>query len=329
MATATAVRPGAPPPRAPRMTLASITTAAKHQSYRLLIHGIEKGGKTTLAQGAPGAVFVCPEDGLPPELSRTPHFPAPESGEWTAADVFDAVRALAADKHDYNTLVLDTADWIEPLIWRDLCARNGWTTLEDAGFGKGYVAALDEWRKLLAELEQLRRVRDMNIIILAHSWVRPFKDPESDGWDRYELKLHKAAAGLLKEWVDAVLFLKHDVVTVKDDPKKKNARSRGVATGERVLHTAYSGAFDAGNRYNLPEQIVIPPVGGWQVLEQEMIAGPGRRVAELRAVIDGRLGTLSDDDAGKARSAMERAGDDANKLGQLNTWCAGRPARKE
>lgn len=315
-----------PPARIPRLTLASITTDAKSQPFRMLIQGVEKSGKSSLAAGAPGAVFICPEDGLPPELAHTPHFPAPDEGEWTAADVIDAVRSLASGEHDYKTLVLDTADWIEPLIWADLCAREKWKDIEVPGYGKGYAAALSDWRRLVAELEQLRKARGMNILILAHSWIRPFKDPESDGWDRYELKLHKGAAGLLKEWVDAVLFLKHDVVAVKDGAK--SARTRGVATGDRVLHTSYSGAFDAGNRYNLPDQIIIPAVGGWEVLASEMRIGPGRRVAELRAGIEARLASLGAQDSDKAKGMLERAGADASMLAQLDNWCAERAAKK-
>src|SRR5689334_9250930 len=110
--------PPAPPRsggRPPRLTLASIVTSGTTGPFRLLVHGVEKVGKSALAARAPSPIFICPEDGLPPEVIDTPHFPVPEGG-WTWSDVIDAIRALGAGEHPYKTLVIDTADWVEPLL---------------------------------------------------------------------------------------------------------------------------------------------------------------------------------------------------------------------
>ena len=319
------------PARTPRMTLSAIQTVSKPQPKRILIYAKEKEGKTTLAAGAPAPIFICPEDGLPPELSHIPHFPQPDGG-WVFEDVVDAVRALvdgaakartAKEPFQYQTLVLDTADWIEPLIWKSLFERHGWTGIEDPGFGKGYVAALDEWRKLIVELEQLRAV-GIDLVILAHSVVRAFKDPESEGFDRYELTLHKSAAGLLKQWVDAILFLKSEIGVVPTEAGKPKSRKRGVATGARILHTDVGGAFDSGNRWSLPPEILIPAIGGWQTLEAEIARGPLRRAEQLRLEVEKLLPRLSDEDAGKVRDAIERANGDGAKLMQLYAWATPR-----
>lgn len=305
----TAARPAAAAPMR-RIGVANITRAAKAQPMRILLHGVEKIGKTTFAAEAPGAIFLCPEEGLPPTLAATPHFDAPDGG-WKWPDVIDAVRSLATEPHDFQTLVFDTLDWIEPILWEDLCARNKWAGIEDAGYGKGYVAALDEWRKLIAELEQLRRARGMNVIVLAHSFIRAFKDPESEGWDRYELKLHKAAAGLWKEWVDCVLFAKHDQATTKDARTK---RVRGISTGARLLHTVHNAAYDAGNRYSLPDVLPLD----WQAFAEAKAAGMPADAGQLRAAIEALLAKVPESTAAKVRAAVAKAGEDSAELARIH-----------
>jgi hypothetical protein len=116
------------------------------------------------------------------------------------------------------------------------------------------VAALDEWRVFLARLERLRRAKQMGVILIAHSWIKPFKNPEGDDFDRYEMKLHPKAGGLLREWCDAVLFANYEILTVKESEK---AKAKGVTTGERIVHTRRTHAFDAKNRYGLPETLPL------------------------------------------------------------------------
>lgn len=300
-------------PRVPRITLASVSTRANTSPLRLLIHGVEGVGKTTLGASAPGAIILGPEDGIPRALGEVPHFPAPEGG-WCWPDVVDAVRALATSDHAFKSLVIDTLDWLEPLLWRDVCERNKVDSIEDVGggFGKGYVAALDGWRSFIAELETLRRSKNMNIILLAHTTIRSFKNPTGEDFDRFEMKLNAKAAGLWKEWPDAVLFACHDDVVSKDARTK---RTRGVSTGARVLRTVHHAAYDAKNRFGLPEELSL----SWEALEQAM---GGDRTAELKASITALLAEVPEAVAGKARDALVRAGDDVNKLAQLDNWLA-------
>ena len=297
-------------PASRRVGLANVVRLAKRQPMRVLLHGVEKIGKTSFAADAPAPIFICPEEGLPPALAATAHFDAPEGG-WRWNDILDAVRSLANEPHEFQTLVLDTLDWIEPLIWADLCTRNKWAGIEDAGYGKGYVAAVEEWRRLIAELEQLRRSRGMHIIVLAHSAIRAFKDPESEGWDRYELKAHKAAAGLWKEWVDCVMFAKHDQVATKDQRTK---RVRGISTGARLLHTVHNAAFDAGNRYSLPETLPLD----WQAFSDAVTGGSPAEAEQLRAAIEEQLRSVEPTLASKVRVSLERAGDNGAELARIH-----------
>jgi len=120
-------------------------------------------------------------------------------------------------------------------------------SIEDFGFGKGYVEALQLGRVLLARLDRLRDAKGMTIILLAHCQIRPFKNPEGDDYDRYEMKRHAKLAAQFREWSDACLFANYEITTYE-----KNNKAKGIATGKRLLFTERRAAFDAKNRLNLP-----------------------------------------------------------------------------
>jgi hypothetical protein len=58
--------------------------------------------------------------------------------------VLDALAALYCEEHSYRAVVIDSLDWLERLIWDDVCARFGVKYLEkaDGGYGKGYTYTL-------------------------------------------------------------------------------------------------------------------------------------------------------------------------------------------
>jgi hypothetical protein len=231
-----------------RMTLDSITRKIEAQPDRILLVGTEGVGKTTFAADAPNSVFICAEDGLPPVLGEVARFPTPNS----YGDVLDALRTLVKEDHEFRTVVIDTLDWLEPMVWAELCTRNSWDSIESPGYGKGYVAATEEWRKLLSALDVLRSRKNMEVILLAHATIKTFQNPAGDDYSRYECKLHKGAAALVREWADVNLFAVHEEF-VSD----KKGRKKGVSTGRRVIHTERTAAWDAKNRYALPAELPL------------------------------------------------------------------------
>jgi hypothetical protein len=231
--------------------LSRITTGKVSKPIRALLYGVEGIGKSTFAAHAPKPIFLGSEDGTSElDIAR---FPEPK----TWAEVFFSIAELGSNDHDFKTLVIDTLDWLEPLCWDHLCQRpdakgKRRESIEDFGYGKGYSAALEEWRKLVAMIERVRAAKSMHLILLAHSWIKPFKNPDGDDYDRYELKLHPKAGGLIKEWCDCVLFANYETFT--DD---STGRSKGVSTGRRVMHSQRTAAWDAKNRYTLPETMEL------------------------------------------------------------------------
>ncbi len=212
---------------------------------KVLLYGVEGVGKSTWASQWPAPIYLCSEAGT--EQLDVDRLPEPR----TWSDVLQAVDALTSEQHTYQTLVVDTVDWLEPLLWDGVCQRNKWSTIEAPGYGRGYVEALGEWRLLLRRLEAVR-ARGIHVVLLGHSTIRRVSPPDSEPYDRYALKVHEKAAALLREWSDAVLFAQYDQVV----GKAKDARAaRAHATGERVLRTVYGGGWDAKNRLGLADTI--------------------------------------------------------------------------
>lgn len=242
------------------ITLAQLTRAAQPKPPRILIHGVAGVGKTTFASEANNPVFIQTEDGLG-TLPAT-HFPLARTYE----EVLESLGSLYTEDHDFRTVVIDSVDWLEPLVWAKACRDNGWNSIEDAGYGKGYVACLGLWRQYVDGLNALRDERGMAVVQIAHTDIKRFDSPEHDPYDRYVIKLHTRAAALLLEHSDVVLFANYRISTVKADVGFNKKVNRAMGSGERVIHTAEKPAFLAKNRYGLPETLPLE----WQAFAQAM-----------------------------------------------------------
>jgi hypothetical protein len=317
-ATATKQQPATtiPKPTPSRMTLSSLVRGKQARPIRATVHGPEGVGKTTFAAGAPSPVFLDAEDGSG-QLDVV-RFPA--LGNWS--ELLEAINVLTMEKHDHQTLVVDTLDWAERLLWDFICKRDGKSDIEEYGYGKGFQVALAEWTVFLAALDRLRKAKDMHVVLIAHSWIKPFKNPEGEDYDRYELKLNAKAGGLIKEWSDAVLFANYETISHQD---KRTKRVRGLDTGARFIHTERSAAFDAKNRYDLPESLPL----SWSDFEFAVRAGRPANPDALISEIQRKAKLLIKEDEKRALEAIKRANGDATKLAQLNDWANAKLAAKE
>lgn len=295
-------------PRQNRMTLASITKGKRPTPFRLLIHGVDGVGKSSFAASAPTPVFLGPEDGT--NHLDVARFPVPATWE----DVMDALRTLAGDRGGFETLVIDSLDWLEPLVWKHVVEAAGAKAIEDVGggYGKGYVAALDEWRRFLAALEYLQRNQGMHVLLVAHSFIKSFRNPEGEDFDRYVLKLHEKAAALCREWCEGVYFAQFETFSVKDKAK----RVKGVSTGARLLHTQRTAAFDAKDRYGLPDRIALD----WTEFQTAATKGRLGEVQAMVELIKANAEALGGELKGQALDYLAKAGGDVEKVTKLVTW---------
>jgi hypothetical protein len=247
-----------------------IHTGRRHSPPRLLIYGTEGIGKSTTASQAPNPIFVPTEDGL--DQIDCASFPL--AGK--LADVESALKSLINEKHDFETVVIDSVDWLERLVWDVLCEQYGVSSIEkvDGGYAKGYTHALTHWRKVLADLNTLRNQRGMCVILLAHAKVEKFEDPEASAYDRYSPRLHKHVTALITEWADAVLFATRKIITKTEETgfnrERTIAAGLGKDGGERILRCVGSPACVAKNRFDLPAELPL----SWPALMQALTNDP-------------------------------------------------------
>jgi hypothetical protein len=224
---------------------------------RIIVYGTEGIGKSTLAARAPQPVFVQTEDGL----GEIDCHKFPLAGSFD--DVIAALTELHTEEHAFQSIVVDSLDWLERLIWDAVCETYGAKSIEkvDGGYGKGYIYALSPWRQFLDRLSALHKDRCMAVILIAHAKIEKFEDPESSPYDRYSPRLHKHAGALLTEWCDAVLFATRKLRTQTEDTgfgrKRTIAHAVGKDGGERVLRTIGGPSCVAKNRYDLEPELPL------------------------------------------------------------------------
>lgn len=218
---------------------------------RVLAYGQHGAGKSTWAAGAPKPMFLNIEDGLADiDCHKTEYLT-------DYSQVVDSVSWLINNQHDFGSVVLDTADWLHQLIAKRVCQDNKVTSIEKVPYGKGPSFTIPHWEFVLRGLEVLRRQKQMHVILLAHSQIKKFNNPETDAYDRYEPDLYKEAASLLQEWCDEVFFVGFRVFTRSEDQGFNRTRNIAVGGKERFIRTTESPAAPAKNRLQLPEELPL------------------------------------------------------------------------
>lgn len=222
----------------------NIIRGRTEKGIKAVIYGPEGIGKTTLAAQFPGAVFIDTE-------GSTDHFdvmrlPKPSSWEHLKAEAQDVLNSPG----EVGTLIIDTADWADAMCARAICDKAGKTGVEDFGYGKGYTFLREEFGRLLDTLSQVSGA-GVNVVFTAHAQQKRVDLPDQmDSFDRYELKCSKQVSPLLKEWADMVLFCNYRTIIVQTQDKKRRAQG-----GERIMYTSHRPAWDAKNRFGLPDEL--------------------------------------------------------------------------
>lgn len=228
--------------------LKSIERGRSIRAPRIFLYSVEGLGKTTFASQAPNPIFLFTEEGLGTlDVARFPQI-------HSTAEALEAIATLYKEPHDYQTVVLDTADWLETAIWNEIEAKYD---AKDLAYGKGAVIAANKWSEILKGLNALRSERDMTVIVLGHTQIKRFDSPDTEPYDRYQPKLQDRASALIREWADAVFFGNYRVTVRKTDVGFKKEVSRGITTGERLMHTTEKPSHMAKNRWALPETLPL------------------------------------------------------------------------
>jgi len=199
----------------------------------------------------------------------------------TYKNIEDNIANLIRDEHEFKTVILDTVDWlVEPLITTQVEAEHD---AKELSYGKGAMIIAEEFRSVLQGFDVLRKRRNMNVVLIAHSEIRRFENPLTEPYDQYRPKLPTRCNALLQEWLDVLAFAAFRVIVKKTDVGFDNKVARGITTGERLLHLVESPAYLAKNRYpGGPETIdmsfkslasVVPIFSVEPVKEKEKVDG--------------------------------------------------------
>lgn len=256
-----------------KLSLSDITGKANNLPNRYLLHGLEGWGKTSFGALFPKPIFLQTrgETGLETLISNgrlpeVPHFP--EILTWN--ELLSAIRTLTDQQHDYKTLVIDTANGAERLCHEYVCTtqfKGEWGEKGFASYGKGFDVSIAEWLMMLSALDKLRGVRSMCILLLTHTRVKNFKNPEGLDYGRYSPDMHEKTWGATHKWADVVLF--GNFQTVVD--------SKGKAAGgdRRILCATRTAAYDAKNRVGLSDEIDMgsSPQEAWRSFTAALVAG--------------------------------------------------------
>jgi hypothetical protein len=220
----------------------NIIKGKQQRAQRVVIYGVESVGKSTFAAQFPKPLFLDIEGG-------TAHLDV----DRVAIDSWKLLGECIAEvaKTDYRTVVIDSADWAERLAVEDLLAANKKQSVEDFGFGKGWVMAAEKVSRFLGALDRLINA-GKNVVVIAHSKVQRVEPPDIlAAYDRYELKLSKQSSPLVKEWADELWFFRFKTKAVTND----GGKAKGIGGKERVIFTTHSAAYDAKTRSGLPDEI--------------------------------------------------------------------------
>lgn len=222
----------------------NITSGRVARPQKLVFYGVEGIGKTSLAAQTPDPLFIDTEGGTAHLDVRRLQKPA----SWE--ELIALVKEVANTPDVCRTLVIDTADWAEQMCIDHICAKYKQPGIESFGYGKGYTFLAEEFARLLAACDEVI-LSGKNMVITAHAKMRKQELPDEQGaFDRWELKLSKQTAPLLKEWPDALLFLNFKTLVIATDSNTHKAQG-----GKRVMFTSHHPCWDAKNRHGLPEEL--------------------------------------------------------------------------
>ena len=244
-----------------QFSLDAVRSSKEYPAQKIIVYGVPAIGKTTFAGTFPKPILLRTEDGAC--ALDIPTFPKLVK---SLGDLENALKALQGE-HDYQTLIIDSLDWLEPLVFQYVCQSEGKANIEDFGYGKGYMKADDVWRRIFAKIENVRIKKNMNIIVIAHAVPVVFDAPDSDAYQRYQLKLQKRGAALWMEWSDITLFCNYKINVIASQEKGTN-KARG--SGERVIYTQERPAFQAKSRWPLPDEIFIGTDATWSEFHQQL-----------------------------------------------------------
>ena len=228
--------------------LEQVTTGKQIGAQVHVITGHNGIGKTTFAASFPGPLIIDLEKGS--EHLDVPRIPS--NNIPTFKKLRDLLKDLASTKHEYKTVTIDSVESIETLINQAVCEEGKVKSIEDFGYGRGYVLARDLMKDLFSDFRALQD-KGISTILTAHTQVKSQTDPANNQtYDRIIMRANDKLASVVRDLADNVLYATHKVFTTE----VKN-KTQAFSSGQRVLLTQWRAGHDAKNRLDLPYEIPL------------------------------------------------------------------------
>lgn len=205
---------------------------------KIMIYGLSGVGKSVLASKLSKPLFLDFEGGLN-------QIDCQRSEQYTDLETFyaDLKELYYAKEREYNTLVIDSVDW---LVRKTVEQAAGITagkldeTLNksNGGYGNGKQVLENHIRTKLLPMFVALNKKGYGICLIAHADRKTLMDAEGVNTEQIAPKIDVNTMNVFVEWVDNVFYLKKNgdkrtLVLESDD--KVLAKNRLGLTGERDL----------------------------------------------------------------------------------------------
>ena len=217
-------------------SLTDIQKGVEAMPRKVLIYGPPKLGKSTLAGSLKNALLIPTED-------RVAHIDcdkAPVVKEYEEMmEIFSFL--LNEKKHGYKRVIIDTLDWLEPLLHKYVCEKKGFKSLTDdhnkeTAFQKGLkYHAVEGWKAFLHNCDVLRE-NGFDIVMVAHSTTITVSPPDTDSYDKSVMKIDKNALSVVEEWADVIAFYTQEIFVKKDENSGMKKKGKVLTSNKRILH---------------------------------------------------------------------------------------------
>ncbi|WP_316228677.1 ATP-binding protein [Bradyrhizobium sp. SZCCHNR1045] len=236
-------------------------TAAELQPI-FTIYGVPKVGKSSLAAEFPRPIFIQTAEGE----SVPAGIEADTLEVRNYGDLCEAIGALVNEEHQFGTAIFDSTTGLENIIRAEACARNGWKSIEDPGYGKGYKIAAQIFLEYIDGIMTLRRERQMAIVQLGHCDISRFDSPSTDPYSRYRINLHKDAADIIEANSDVITFINFKASIKKVDAGFNKELRHAEGGGTRWMFLEERPSHIAGNRFGMPPELQFKKGEGYKAL---------------------------------------------------------------
>jgi hypothetical protein len=258
-----------------KFDLSRLVKGVVKKPRKLLLYGRPKTGKSPFVGSGKGVFLMYTEN-------RVDHVDCLKLPVKSIDEIYGALEAVCKKEIKCDTIVIDTISELEPMLWRNICEKKGFSSLFDeidknVNFGRGMlVHAVEGWRKFLAHLD-LVRDRGFNIVLVAHDVTVRNDPPEGNPYDMATLNINKYGSEVVIRWADVVAYMSRRVLTrSKGDRQPDGAAGKAIESDDRMIYVeGRNPAYLSGNSFNLSDIEVDPETSAADM--EYLLTGIGSR----------------------------------------------------